>query len=226
LRSVLWLLVSPPPASPELPVASASPPRQKPACPAALHCAINAAVQEGLATAQRHVSIASLYLGTGGGREAEFAAALAAAAHDATRPHLQIHVLLDALRSTRPTSSAAAPAATAAASSGSPSAEGSSSSSGSSSLGSHSSSGSGSAGMTSTAEMLAVSLLEGQQQYLLADADGEAQGATRVAVSLFHTPALQGLLKRCVCAAVRWACCCQLLWQAPGALHPAAAAEC
>ncbi len=39
--------------------------------------------------------------------------------------------------------------------------------------------------MTSTAEMLAVSLLEGQA----------VEG--RVTVSLFHTPALRSLLKRC-----------------------------
>lgn len=156
-------------------------------------------MQEGLATAQRHVTIASLYLGTGGGREAEFAAALAAAAYDATRPHLQIHVLLDALRSTRPTSSAAAPEpAAVASSSGYSAAKDSGSISGRGS-------GSGSAGMTSTAEMLAVSLLEGLQQQQQtqqpASLDGEAQGAARVTVSLFHTPALRGLLKRWVSCA-------------------------
>lgn len=66
-----------------------------------------AALLEGLAGAQRHISVAALYAGTEGGREAEFVAALAAAAHDASRPGLQVDVLLDALRSTRPTRGAA-----------------------------------------------------------------------------------------------------------------------
>ncbi|GAB4822465.1 hypothetical protein N2152v2_009511 [Parachlorella kessleri] len=61
---------------------------------------------DGLASAQHHIAIASLYIGTEGGREADFLQALAAAAHDSTRAQLQIHVLLDALRSTRPTKTA------------------------------------------------------------------------------------------------------------------------
>ncbi|KAL4449530.1 hypothetical protein ABPG77_007174 [Micractinium sp. CCAP 211/92] len=175
----------------------------------------------GLAAAQRRVSIASLYFGTGGGREAEFAAALAGAAHDRSRPGLCMHVLLDALRCTRPTrgatGGAAGTAGTAGAAAGTASAAAAGGATGSSigSLGGSSSmgdagesvagrssaadgsgasasSGAGSAGsggpgpppMTSTAEMLAVSLLEGQA----------VEG--RVTVSLFHTPALRGLLKR------------------------------
>ncbi|PRW60278.1 CDP-diacylglycerol--glycerol-3-phosphate 3- mitochondrial [Chlorella sorokiniana] len=138
-----------------------------------------------LATAQRHISIASLYFGTGGGREQEFVDALAAAAHDtAARPQLQIRLLLDALRSTRPTKGAAVPGG----------AEGSSGSGTSS--GTSSSDGSAAAQLTSTAEMLAVHLLEGQQQQQQQEADGSGQQEPRVAVSLFHTPALRGLLKR------------------------------
>lgn len=127
----------------------------------------------GLRTAQRSITVASLYLGTGAGREAEFAAALAAAAHDtAARPHLRVTLLLDALRCTRPTKGPECAEAGAAA-------EGDASSS---SNGSSSGSTDGPA-MTSTAEMLATQLLEGQQE-------------GRVSVSLFHTPALRGLLKR------------------------------
>lgn len=144
----------------------------------------------GLATAQQHITIASLYFGTGGGREQEFADALAAAAHDtAARPDLQVRLLLDALRSTRPTKGADA-------------AEplngvdgNSSGGSGSGSSGNPASERSGSSSaappLTSTAEMLAVRLLEGQQQ-----PGGAEQLEPRVAVSLFHTPALRGLLKR------------------------------
>lgn len=117
------------------------------------------APQAGLATAQRRITIASLYLGTGDGREAEFADALEAAAADTSRPHLRVRLLLDALRSTRPTS-------------------------GSSSAGREP------AALTSTAEMLATRLLEGQAPPAAPD------GQPRVAVSLFHTPALRGLLKR------------------------------
>ncbi|KAL4443904.1 hypothetical protein ABPG75_011641 [Micractinium tetrahymenae] len=174
----------------------------------------------GLAAARRRVSIAALYFGTGGGREAEFAAALASAAHDPARPGLRIQLLLDALRCTRPTRGSTAGAAGAAgsaaaattlahdgtagrSSSGSNSADSSTGSTdgesksspdgGSAAQGPSSTGGSSGVGgssssspppMTSTAEMLAVSLLEGQ-----------AEGG-RVAVSLFHTPALRGLLKR------------------------------
>ena len=60
-------------------------------------------LQEGLSSAQHHITIASLYIGTEGAREEQFVAALAAAAQDASRPQLEIDVLLDALRSTRPT---------------------------------------------------------------------------------------------------------------------------
>eukprot|EP00887_Chlorella_sp_A99_P003236 scaffold9.g3236.t1 len=60
-------------------------------------------MQRGLASAQQNITIASLYIGTEEGREAEFVDALAAAAHDAGRPALRLSVLLDALRSTRPT---------------------------------------------------------------------------------------------------------------------------
>ena len=141
---------------------------------------------EGLGSSQRHITIASLYFGTGGGREQEFADALAAAAHDThARPQLQVRLLLDALRSTRPTKG---PGAAAEAPGG---AEGGS-------RRSSGSSGSGAGGpdsttaqLTSTAEMLAVRLLEGQQP-----AAGSRQQEQRVAVSLFHTPALRGLLKR------------------------------
>lgn len=114
------------------------------------------------------MTIASLYFGTGGGREGEFVAALAAAAHDVqARPHLRLRVLLDALRSTRPTKGAttAPGAGTSEAAGGGNATEG--------------------PAMTSTAELLAVQLLEGQAQ----------EG--RVGVSLFHTPALRGVLKRC-----------------------------
>lgn len=115
----------------------------------------------GLRTAQHHVTIASLYFGTGTGREAEFAAALAAAAHDTARPRLRIGILLDALRSTRPTR------------------------------------GSGGAALTSTAEMLATTLLDGQEQGG-SSSSSNSGGGDRVAIALFHTPALRGLLKRCV----------------------------
>ncbi len=63
-------------------------------------------LQEGLSTAQRHITIASLYIGTEGGREEQFVRALAAAVHDASRPQLEVDILVDALRSTRPTKSA------------------------------------------------------------------------------------------------------------------------
>ena len=150
--------------------------------------------QAGLRTAQRRVAMASLYLGTGEGREAEIAAALAAAAHDGCRPSLRIHLLLDALRCTRATcgygrastSSSSSVDSSSSSSGGGASVESSSSGGGG---GGDSSGGSGAAQpppMTSTAEMLATQLLEGQA------------GEGRVAVSLFHTPALRGLLKRWV----------------------------
>lgn len=60
-------------------------------------------LQDGVATAQRSITLASLYIGTEGGRERQLVEALAAAAADASRPQLRIRILLDALRSTRPT---------------------------------------------------------------------------------------------------------------------------
>ena len=63
--------------------------------------------QTGVATAQRHLTVASLYVGTANGHEHELVQALAAAARAPERPELQIHVLLDALRATRPSPAAA-----------------------------------------------------------------------------------------------------------------------
>lgn len=156
-----------------------------------------------------------------------------------------MNVLLDALRCTRPTRGATggaagtAGAAGAAAGTASAAASGASVNStmgGSSSMGdagesvagrssaadgsgASASSGAGSAGsggpgpppMTSTAEMLAVSLLEGQA----------VEG--RVTVSLFHTPALQGLLKRCAARLARCMPPCAaacLVWPALGRARP------
>ena len=165
-------------------------------------------LQAGLATAQRHVTIASLYFGTGGGREQQFVDALAAAAHDASRPHLRLHLLLDALRSTRPTKGVAAAPVTG--TGGGSRTEGSGGGGGGAS--------GAAAATTSTAEMLAVRLLEGQQlrqqqqhggpaskpgSSVGGSRDSSASGGSgapppRVSVSLFHTPALRGLLKRWV----------------------------
>lgn len=59
-------------------------------------------VQGGITSAQHHLTVASLYIGTADGLEADFVDALAAAARAAERPDLKVHVLLDALRATRP----------------------------------------------------------------------------------------------------------------------------
>lgn len=59
-------------------------------------------LQDGMATASRRMVIATLYCGTGGGREAEFLGALRDAVSDPKRPELRTTVLLDALRGTRP----------------------------------------------------------------------------------------------------------------------------
>ncbi|KAK9818318.1 hypothetical protein WJX72_010511 [[Myrmecia] bisecta] len=61
------------------------------------------ALQAGIASAQRDMTIASLYVGTEGTYEQRFVAALAEALADPRRPGLRINILLDALRSTRPT---------------------------------------------------------------------------------------------------------------------------
>jgi hypothetical protein len=62
--------------------------------------------QEGIKNARLDITIASLYAGTGGGPEAEFMETLANAAKRSTETP-KITVLLDALRSTRPSKTSA-----------------------------------------------------------------------------------------------------------------------
>lgn len=73
------------------------PPR--PTTPRSLHAT---ALQHGLDTAQRGITMAVLYIGIEGEPEVEFVRALERAAHDAARPELRISILLDAARATRP----------------------------------------------------------------------------------------------------------------------------
>jgi len=58
--------------------------------------------QDGINSARSRISLATLYAGVGSGAEAEFLQALAAAAHSSSRPDLKLHILVDALRATRP----------------------------------------------------------------------------------------------------------------------------
>ncbi|KDD74173.1 hypothetical protein H632_c1512p1, partial [Helicosporidium sp. ATCC 50920] len=60
------------------------------------------AMLEGLATARKSVFMAALYAGIGGGKEEELLSALERAAVDPERPHMRMHLLLDAARATRP----------------------------------------------------------------------------------------------------------------------------
>ena len=55
-----------------------------------------------MSSSSQRLLIASLYCGTTGGREAEFLDALSATVSDPKRPNLEVTVLLDALRGTRP----------------------------------------------------------------------------------------------------------------------------
>ena len=141
------------------------------------------AVLDGVRRARRRVILATLYVGTGAGpgaeAEAELLAALAAAALDhAARPELRIHVLLDALRGTRP-----APAATSAPSQRPLKGQ--------------------QQQWVSSASLLAQHLLAptGAAE-AVAGSGGGVGRSSRVRVSLYHTPALRGPLRRWLPA--RW----------------------
>lgn len=62
---------------------------------------LSTVLQTGIEHAQRDITIASLYLGTAEGREAELAQALAAAASKPAGARPRITILADALRCTR-----------------------------------------------------------------------------------------------------------------------------
>ena len=60
------------------------------------------AFQAGIRTAKQNITIASLYAGTSGGLESQFVDALQCAASKQAHEAPSIKILLDALRSTRP----------------------------------------------------------------------------------------------------------------------------
>lgn len=63
-------------------------------------------LQAGIEAAKREITIASLYVGTAAGREEQFVHALASAARKGADERPRIVLLLDALRSTRPSKDA------------------------------------------------------------------------------------------------------------------------
>ena len=63
-------------------------------------------MQAGIHAAKRDITIASLYVGTAGGREEQFMHALASAVRKPAAERPRMVILLDALRSTRPSKDA------------------------------------------------------------------------------------------------------------------------
>lgn len=122
--------------------------------------------QGGLSTASERLTLASLYVGIGSGREAELLRGIEAAVADESRPKLQIHLLMDALRGSRPAPD-------------------------------------GNGQQQSSCSYLA--LMSCISAMTIRDMAGELSNSAkavahllgpRMRVSLFHTPALRGLLKR------------------------------
>lgn len=63
-------------------------------------------LQDVINVARQHLTIASVPIGTADGREVKFVEALPAAARATEQSDLKVHVLLDAVRATRPSSGA------------------------------------------------------------------------------------------------------------------------